>query len=150
MRFCALVLFIALNFGAQSLAVPRASSQVEAEDRIYTPEKGTPERKAILDAVRARLKTGNQFEVDHLKANQKWAYFRGNVVVFAEGEKVETDSVQALLERRSVNGKSAWMVLEIWNLEQGGTEDQFKQFVGRVSKRRKTEGIPGKIFPEQL
>ena len=70
--------------------------------------------------------------------------------VFTEGEKVETDTVQALLERRNANGKSAWMVLEIWNLEQGGTEDQFKQFVGRVSKRRKTEGIPGKIFPEQL
>ena len=150
MRLWAFILFSALSVSGQSSTVPRASPQAKAEDQVYTPEKGTPERKAILDAVRAKLKTGNQFEVDHLKANLKWAYFRGNAVVFTEGEKVETDSIQALLERRNVNGKSAWMVLEIWNLEQGGTEDQFKQFVGRVSKRRKTEGIPGKIFPEQL
>ncbi|MBA2646540.1 MAG: hypothetical protein H0U81_07055 [Pyrinomonadaceae bacterium] len=151
MKVWASVLFIALQLlGGQPLAVPRASSQAGAEDRVYTPEKGTPDRKAILDAVRGKLKTDNQFEVDHLKVNHRWAYFRGNAVVFTEREKVETDSVQALLERRNVNGKSAWMVLEIWNLEQGGTEDQFKQFVGRVSKRRKTEGIPGKIFPEQL
>jgi hypothetical protein len=150
LRFCALILCIALNVGGQSLVIPRASSQARVEDQVYTPQKGTPERKAILDAVRARLKTGNQFEVDHLKVNQRWAYFRGNAVVFTEGEKVETDSVQALLERRNTNGKSTWIVSEIWNLEHGGTEDQFKQFVGRVAKRRKADGIPEKIFPEQL
>jgi hypothetical protein len=150
MNIWASILFIALQLlGGQLFAVPRASSQARAEDRVYTPEKGTPERKAILDAVRAKLKTGNQFEVDHLKVNQRWAYFRGNAVVFTEGEKVETDSVQALLERRNANGKSAWMVIEVWNLEQQSTEESFRKFTERVRKRQKAEGIPEMILPEQ-
>ncbi len=150
MRLWAFILFSALSVSGQSSTVPRASPQAKAEDQVYTPEKGTPERKAILDAVRAKLKTGNQFEVDHLKANLKWAYFRGNAVVFTEGEKVETDSVQALLENRAVGGKSSWVVVEVWSLEQQGTEEGFRKFVEGVRRRQKAEGIPEKILPEQL
>ena len=146
----ALVLLVALNAGGGVSAAPRVTPQAMAGNEAYTPAKGASERKAMLDAVRAELKTKDQFEVDHLKASGRWAYFRGNAVVFTEGEKVETDSVQALLERKDVNGKSAWVVLEIWNLERGETEDQFKQFVGRVSQRRRADGIPEKIFPEQF
>ncbi len=53
MKVWAFVLLTALQLGGQSFANPRVLLQVEAEDRVYTPEKGTPERKAILDAVRA-------------------------------------------------------------------------------------------------
>lgn len=48
---------IVLNVGGQSFAVPRTLLQQSAEDRVYTPEKGTSKRKAILGAVRAKLKT---------------------------------------------------------------------------------------------
>lgn len=145
------VLLIALPlFSGHPSANCRATSQERTEDRVYTPDKGTPERKAILDSVRAKLKTKNQFEVNYLKANQRWAYFRGNAVVFTEDEKIETDSVQALLEKGAVGGKSSWVVVEVWNLEQQGTEEGFRKFVEGLRRRQKDKGIPEQVLPEQL
>ncbi|HVG38284.1 MAG TPA: hypothetical protein VM870_03285 [Pyrinomonadaceae bacterium] len=131
-----------------ALAPPRRQNNGE---QIRTPEKGSPERKAILDAVRRKLKTSTQFEVDHLKVSGRWAFFRGNAVVFTDGEKVETDSVQALLERREeAAGVGRWAVVEIWNLEQSGTAEMAQNFARRVRKRAADEGVPKEILPAEL
>ena len=52
-----------------------------AQTGVYTPDKGSPERKQILDALRgpveAELKKSVVFKVDHLKVQGEWAFLRG-------------------------------------------------------------------------
>lgn len=117
-----------------------------------TPAQGSPERRALLDAVRARLKIKSQFKVNHLKAGDGWAYFDGGEVVDAGGgELQETDlSVRALLAlRKSAAGKSVWSVVEIWTLP---TDDKLSHdsFLARLRRRRGAEKIPAGIFPPDL
>ena len=116
-----------------------------------TPAQGSPERRAMLDGVRARLKLKSQFKVYHLKTNGDWAYFHGGEVVDAgEGELQETDlDVKALLERKNVGGKSSWVVVEIWTLP---TDDKlsYKSFVARVRKRQQAARVPADIFPAEM
>lgn len=116
-----------------------------------TPAQGSPERKAVLDGVRGRLKLQSQFKVYHLKTNGNWAYFHGGEVVDAgEGELQETDlDVKALLERKTVGGKTSWVVAEIWTLP---TEDKlsYKSFVARARQRQKTAKAPADIFPADM
>ena len=131
--------------------VPHTRAQGGNASRATTPVQGSPERKAVLDAVRARLKLKSQFKVYHLKLNGDWAYFHGGEVVDAgEGELQETDlDVKALLERKQVAGKSAWVVAEIWTLP---TDDQlsYKNFVARSRRRQKATNIPADIFPADM
>src|SRR4028119_1664921 len=84
-----------------SCAVP-ALAQKGGAPKAATPAQGSPERKAILDAVRVRLQLKSQFKVYHLKLKGNWAYFHGGEVVDAgEGELQETDlDAKALLERK--------------------------------------------------
>ena len=131
--------------------VPHARAQGGNATRATTPAQGSPERKAVLDAVRARLKLRSQFKVYHLKLNGDWAYFHGGEVADAgEGELQETDlDVKALLERKQVAGKSAWVVAEIWTLP---TDDQlsYKNFVARARRRQKAANVPADIFPADM
>lgn len=52
-----------------------------AQNRPHTPVQGNPERKAVLDALRApvekRLKRKVVFKVDELKVLDGWAFVRG-------------------------------------------------------------------------
>jgi hypothetical protein len=52
-----------------------------AQERPYTPEAGTPERKAIMDALRVpikkQLKKDVIFKIDALKVQNGWAFVRG-------------------------------------------------------------------------
>jgi hypothetical protein len=116
-----------------------------------TPAQGTPERKAVLDAVRVRLMLKSQFKVYHLKLKGNMAYFHGGEVVDAgEGELKETDlDVRALLERKQIDGKPLWVVAELWTLP---TEDKFpyKNFVARVRRRQKLARLPADIFPSNM
>lgn len=130
----------------------RATGQ-GTDSAVTTPAQGSPERKALLDAVRARLKIKSQFKVNHLKASDTWAYFDGGEVVDSGGgELQETDlSVRALLARKkTAAGKSAWAVVEIWTLP---TDDRLSSdaFLARLQRRRRgAEKIPAAIFPPDL
>ena len=119
--------------------------------KAATPAQGSPERKAVLDAVRTRLKLKSQFKVYHLKLNGNWAYFHGGEVVDAgDGELQETDlDVKALLQRKTVGGKTSWVVAEIWTLP---TDDKlsYKTFVARARQRQKTANVPADIFPSDM
>lgn len=117
--------------------------------RAYAPRAGSPERKAILDAVRARLEIKNQFEVDHMKVNREWAFFRGNALVFEQGEKLEVDSVMALLKQVQKGGKKAWQVEHIWSL--GKDSDQpMENYLEAFRKRQQSDLIPADIFPDDI
>ena len=52
-----------------------------AQERPHTPGQGNPERKAVLDALRApvekRLRRKVVFKVDELKVLDGWAFVRG-------------------------------------------------------------------------
>lgn len=129
---------------------PHAFAQNNA-GKATTPAQGSPERKAILDAVRAHLKLKSQFKVYHLKVNGNWAYFHGGEVVDAgDGELQETDlDVKALLQLKTAGGKTSWVVAEIWTLP---TDDKlsYKSFVARARQRQKIANAPADIFPSDM
>jgi hypothetical protein len=133
------------------LAFCAAHAQKSDAPKAATPAQGSPERKAVLDAVRVRLQLKSQFRVYHLKLKGNWAYFHGGEVVDAgEGELQETDlDVKALLERKQINGKPLWTVAELWTLP---TEDKFpyKNFVARTRRRLKLSNTPADIFPADM
>jgi len=147
----AIILIFALALAGCGAITQAGSGQSSlAAGQTYTPKQGTPERKAILDAVRKRLDITSQFSVDHLKLNGDWAYFRGTEVFIDGGERQETDlSVAVLLQRRTMGGKQAWTIIEMWTLPTE-TEQPFKQFVTRIKQRRKTAKIPGDLFPPEM
>jgi hypothetical protein len=92
----------------------------------YTPEKGSPERKAIVDALRVpvekKLKQSVIFKIDHLKVQDGWAFllgspqkanggdidYRGTVYQEAVDAGAFDNGVVALL--KNVNGK--WKVIQ--------------------------------------
>jgi hypothetical protein len=118
--------------------------------KATTPPQGSAERKALLDAVRARLEIKSQFKVYHLKVQGEWAFFHGGEVVDADGELQETDlDVQALLQRKTVAGTPGWYVAEIWTLP---TDDKLAraEFARRVRRRQQTGRIPAAILPDDL
>ena len=140
---------VCLHEDGQALASP---VQRGAGKKTYTPAAGTPERKAVLDAVRKKLGIDSQFKVYHLSVNGDWAYFDGGEVVGLEGgELQETDlGVKALLRRgKGAAGRASWTVVEMWTLP---TEEQLshEEFVKRVFRRQKAENIPLSIFPHVM
>src|SRR3954451_14266847 len=60
------------------LAMAQAAFGQDATDTLRTPPKGSPERTAILDAVRNEYKEGAdhpaQFRVNYLKVHNGWAW----------------------------------------------------------------------------
>lgn len=100
--------------------------QASAHNQSYTPERGTPERQAITDALRVsvqkQLKTKVIFKIDRLKVQNGWAFMRG-VPQQADGSAVDyngtpyqtaiaagafDDGIVALLRKRG--GK--WQVVK--------------------------------------
>ena len=63
------------------LLVSAAAATARAQDSTTTPAAGSPERKAIADALRApverELKQKVVFKVDSLKLKDGWAFLRG-------------------------------------------------------------------------
>lgn len=151
MMLHAFVLLLLACCGASLAPALAQKSAGKAAAVATTPAMGSPERKAVLDAVRARLKLKSQFKVYHLKLNGDWAYFHGGEVVDAgEGELQETDlDVKALLERKQTGGKTAWVVAEMWTLP---TDDKlsYKTFVTRARQRQKASNVPADIFPADM
>lgn len=149
--FALLLLAYCCAFVSPARAQKRGGAGKAAAAAAVTPAQGSPERKAVLDAVRVRLQLKSQFKVYHLKLKGNWAYFHGGEVVDAgEGELQETDlSVKALLERKQIDGKPLWTVAEIWTLP---TDDKFshKNFVTRALRRRKLSNTPADIFPADM
>jgi len=85
-----------------------------AADAAYTPERGSPERKEILDAVRAigtdpsDSKTVDMiFVVGHFKVKSDWALIRTNP--YSSNRENAYEPIDALLQK--VDGK--WTVVEV-------------------------------------
>lgn len=124
------VAFVLLAFGGVSgFAVQSGGSTTGsaiARQGPYTPDRGSAERKAILDALRIpvekQLKQGVIFKIDHFKVQGSWAFltgipkrpngsainYRGTVYEEAVDAGAFDDGIVALL--RNVNGK--WRVVQ--------------------------------------
>ena len=64
-----------------SLAIVLFLASAGLAQKIYTPEKGSPERAAILDALRApvekELKQKVSFNIDAFNVQNTWAFLSG-------------------------------------------------------------------------
>jgi hypothetical protein len=118
---------------------------------VTTPRAGSPERAAILDALRQRLKMSSRFKVDHIRVASNWAFVRATEVVELEkGELQETDfTVSALLERSASSTTGAWRTVEIWTLP-GEQEHPLAQFTRRIRVRQRADRLPDALFPDDL
>lgn len=132
-----LILMHALPGGLSraSKPLPRPATALQ---EAYTPQPGSPERKAIMDAYRAEWMGGDQsrpvvFVVDFLKVHRGWAYVTVTPQSPDGSQNYETES--GLLRRR--NGR--WKVLD--RVAGGGDDSDFTKM------RTKYPAAPSGIFP---
>jgi hypothetical protein len=130
-------------------AVPKSDSRVD--DAVVTPAAGSPERAAILDAVRTRLKTRSRFKVDHMRLAGEWAFVRATEIVELDGnEQQETDlTVAALLEKPKGSTTGWWRIADYWTLPEND-EKPLADFTRRVKQRITAERLPPALLPEDL
>lgn len=133
-------------FLAAGLALAWSVAWANGAAEVTTPPPGSPERIALLDAVRAALglnPRASRFKVSHLRRAGNWAYFEGNEVVPLDGhEWQETDlTVKALLTQ----GKGGWRVLLMWTLP-GDETTPLRRFERQLAGKRDQDNIPRGIF----
>ena len=135
--------------------VPPASaasmSAPPVEQAVSTPGPGSPQRAAILDALRKRLKISSRFKIDHIRVASNWAFVRATEVVELEkGELQETDlTVSALLELPEGSTTGWWRIADMWTLP-GEQEQPLAEFTRRVRARQRAERLPDALFPDDL
>jgi hypothetical protein len=127
------------------------ASEAPLHDTVVTPPPGSPERSAILDALRTRLKTGSRFKVDHIRIAGSWAFVRATEIVRLDGnEEQETDlTVAALLEKPARSSTGWWRIADIWTLPDNEAHP-FADFSRRVRQRIAAERLPVALLPEDL
>ena len=127
------------------------SPDAGAQDRVVTPGPGSPERTAILDALRTRLKTKSKFRVGHIRMAGEWAFVRATEVVELDGnEEQETDlTVEALLEKPKASTTGWWRIADYWTLPENDQRPR-AAFIGRVKQRIAAERLPAALLPEDL
>jgi formylglycine-generating enzyme required for sulfatase activity len=100
-----------------------------------TPPRGSPERKELLDAVRARLHTTSEFEVVHLAVVGSWAYFEGR-------EHRPGGGPAAALLQRSAAGN--WQVVDV--MGEAGMTQTFDSFRERIRSPNAQRHLPEALF----
>ena len=140
---------VAATSAPPASAVPESESL--ADDPVVTPTAGSPERAAILDAVRARLKTRSRFKVDHMRLAGEWAFVRATEIVELDGnEQQETDlTVAALLEKPKGSTTGWWRIADYWTLPEND-EKPLADFSRRVKQRITAERLPLALLPADL
>ena len=126
------------NAAPSATAAPASTSASE----LHSPSDGTPERKAILDAVAAELKRKDDFDnavfdVESLKVHNGWAYLISDV---DDREGTPYGLVEALVQESS----GRWKVAEVLELPGGGAREEKE---AREKFRAKYAGAPADIFP---
>lgn len=125
----AVICFLLFCYPVLGLALPSrevVKSSTGTSQGAYTPDRSSPERKAILDALRVpvekQLKQSVVFKIDHFKVQRGWAFltgaprkpngsainYRGTIYQEAVDAGAFDDGIVALL--RNVNGK--WRVIQ--------------------------------------
>jgi hypothetical protein len=119
-------------------------------DVLHEPKAGSPERKAIMDGLRATLKANDAFKgkdvvfvVRHLKVHNGWAWVEAGPQDRKTG-KMLTDDGQWLLKLK----KGVWKdVVYPENLESFYERGEgYKEFVAKL--RKQIPDVPADIFPK--
>ena len=125
-----------------------APVQPQNSDQLRTPEKGTPEYNAILDAVREEYKGGadqpSQFKVNYLKVHNGWAWI--DVTPLNAGGQPVADPAPLLF----FNEMGKWTAKDLNDVqmeEDGhtGPHNPNQKYLAAVQK--KYPGVPADIFP---
>lgn len=137
--------------GAASAALPQPTPVDAAGAPPREPASGSPERAAIVEAVRRDVGNTTRYRIDHLRATPRWAFFSGTEIVPLDGgEDQETDlSVQALLEQRTADGAPRWEVVERWTLPTNDSAPHAR-FLQRLRDRIARDAVPKALFPPDL
>jgi hypothetical protein len=141
----------ATEYTIAAAAAPPSAGGAGPVTTAENPAAGSPERTAILNALRQRLHTRSRFRVDHLRVAGRWAFVRATEEVELDrGEAQETDlSVAALLEHPAGSTRSWWRITELWTLPDE-RERPLADFARRVRQRVRAEGLPAGLLPDDL
>lgn len=120
-----------------------SSAANEIRDELHTPEKGTQERQAIMDALR-----GNQdvvFQVNYLKVHNGWAWV--DTTPLDKSGRATAEGGPNLLHFET----GAWKVKNLSKVPDDpddplGPEDASPTYVNNVMKT--FPGVPRDIFPK--
>lgn len=139
---------VVLTWGAQAPAPP---AQPRSAGRVYTPAAGTPERKAILNALRQHLHASPAFKVAFVAISGTHAFVRAGEVVRDGGALQETDLfIEALLVKHANAGRARWTVLALWNLSAQPTGEEHRAFLIRVHRIVQDKKLPATLLPVDL
>jgi hypothetical protein len=122
---------------------------------LHTPEKGSPERKALMDALREEYKKNSgdqnagdqvQFLVNFLKVHSGWAW--ADVTPLDGKGKPVAEGGPQLLHRE----EGGWKVMDLSKVPEDpkdplGAEDASPGFVRNLQKTY--PGVPADIFPKK-
>ena len=127
-----------------------ALGQSPASDQLHTPAKGSPERTAILDAVREEYKEGAdhpaQFKVNYLKVHKGWAWI--DVTPLDANGKQVADPAPLLF----YNDQGKWTAKDLNDVgmegdEHEGPHDPSPKYIRALQK--KYPGVPTDIIPKK-
>lgn len=133
-----------LSFNHQALGRPQPA------DQLHTPAKGSPERKAILDAVREEYKEGEdhpaEFQVNYLKVHNGWAWI--DVTPLNESGKPVADPAPLLF----YNDNGKWTAKDLNDVpmegdDHDGPHDPSPKYIKALQK--KYPGLPSDIIPKK-
>lgn len=125
------------------------SVPAQKKDGLHSPEKGSAERKAIMDSLRDNFKeqTGKQvvFEVHYLKVHNGWAW--ADVTPLDDKGKAIAEGGPSLLHYE----QGSWKIMDFPELpadpdDPMPAEDASPRFVKAAQKKYQT--LPADIFPK--
>jgi len=143
------------NSKTESPAAPAASSASDAhagelpnapnqtQDELHTPEKGSAERQAIMDALRGSEQV--QFKVNYLKVHNGWAWV--DTTPLDKKGQATAEGGPNLLHLENGN----WKVMDLNKVPDDpndplGPEDASPTYVKNLMKT--FPGVPKDIFPK--
>ena len=121
----------------------------QTKDAVHTPAKGSPERKALMDALRDEFKKGNGqtviFQVNFLKVHNGWAWC--DATPLDDKNKPVAEGGTNLLHFEN----DKWVVIDLSNIPEDPKDPMDRQdaspdFVKNL--RQKYPDIPTDIFPK--
>jgi hypothetical protein len=126
---------------SHSTEVPAGATEVK--DELHTPEKGSTERQAIMDALR-----GNQdviFQVNYLKVHNGWTW--ADVTPLDKSGRATAEGGANLLHFENAR----WKVMNLSKVPEDpddpmGPEDPSPTYINHVMKT--FPGVPRDIFPK--
>jgi hypothetical protein len=127
-----------------------ALAQSPANDQLHTPAKGSPERKAILDAVRGEYQEGDdhpaEFKVNYLKVHNGWAWI--DVTPLDASGKQVADPAPLLF----YNDNGKWTAKDLNDVltdddAHDGPHDPSPKYIKALQK--KYPGVPADIVPKK-